>query len=288
MRGIRSRCGFMNRLFQGVLAVACAVLMVPGDAALLAQQATPAAAPAPSRSCSLPDQLDSLVAPIALYPDALLAQTLAASTYPLEIVQLQQWLAKNPNLKDKALVGRGRQAALGSVRPVHGGVPGGRQAPRRRHPVDERSRQRVPRPAVRRHGRRAADAQEGRGQGDARDERAAEGRDEGHREEGGHRHRVREPRRHLRAVLRPGGRLRRADLPVPADLLPLLYPGAAFVSFGFGIAMGAFWGGDVGRLRLGQQQRSTSTSTTTSTGTRQPQRGSGSGKSRRSRAGKSR
>jgi hypothetical protein len=49
------------------------------------------------------DQLDSLVAPIALYPDPLLAQTLAASTYPLEIVQLQQWLAKNPGLKDKAL-----------------------------------------------------------------------------------------------------------------------------------------------------------------------------------------
>lgn len=49
------------------------------------------------------DQLDSLVAPIALYPDPLLAQVLAASTYPLEIVQLQQWLSKNPNLKDKEL-----------------------------------------------------------------------------------------------------------------------------------------------------------------------------------------
>ena len=49
------------------------------------------------------DQLDSLVAPIALYPDPLLAQTLAASTYPLEVIQLQQWMAKNPTLKDKAL-----------------------------------------------------------------------------------------------------------------------------------------------------------------------------------------
>ena len=38
------------------------------------------------------DQLDSLVAPIALYPDPLLAQVLAASTYPLEVIQLQQWL----------------------------------------------------------------------------------------------------------------------------------------------------------------------------------------------------
>ena len=50
-----------------------------------------------------PEQLDSLVAPIALYPDPLLSQTLVASTYPLEIVQLQQWLAKNTQLKDKAL-----------------------------------------------------------------------------------------------------------------------------------------------------------------------------------------
>jgi len=50
-----------------------------------------------------PEQLDSLVAPIALYPDPVLAQALAASTYPLEIIQLQQWQIKNPNLKDKAL-----------------------------------------------------------------------------------------------------------------------------------------------------------------------------------------
>lgn len=50
------------------------------------------------------DQLDSLVAPIALYPDPLLSQVLVASTYPLEIIQLQQWLEKNKNLNDKALV----------------------------------------------------------------------------------------------------------------------------------------------------------------------------------------
>jgi Protein of unknown function (DUF3300) len=49
------------------------------------------------------DQLDSLVAPIALYPDPLLAQVLAASTYPLEIIQLYQWLQKHTDLKDKAL-----------------------------------------------------------------------------------------------------------------------------------------------------------------------------------------
>src|SRR5215471_18664552 len=50
-----------------------------------------------------PQELDSLVAPIALYPDPLLAQTLAASTYPLEVIQLQQWMANNSYLKDQAL-----------------------------------------------------------------------------------------------------------------------------------------------------------------------------------------
>src|SRR5262245_26584284 len=47
------------------------------------------------------DQLDSLVAPVALYPDDLLAQTLVASTYPLELIQLYQWLAKEENKKLK-------------------------------------------------------------------------------------------------------------------------------------------------------------------------------------------
>ena len=50
-----------------------------------------------------PQELDSLVAPIALYPDPLLAQTLAASTYPLEVIQLQQWMNNNKDLQGKAL-----------------------------------------------------------------------------------------------------------------------------------------------------------------------------------------
>ena len=106
MARYRSRRGFARRLSQGGLALACAMLLVPGEeAVLLAQQPTPAAAApaaAPAKVLSA-DQLDSLVAPIALYPDPLLAQTFAASTYPLEIIQLQQWMAKHPELKDKAL-----------------------------------------------------------------------------------------------------------------------------------------------------------------------------------------
>jgi len=62
------------------------------------------AMPAAEQVPKIPDfQLDSLVAPIALYPDPLLSQALVASTYPLEIKQLQQFLYANPSLKDQAL-----------------------------------------------------------------------------------------------------------------------------------------------------------------------------------------
>ena len=45
-----------------------------------------------------PEQLDALVAPIALYPDTLLAQVLMASTYPLEVVQAERWASEHKNL----------------------------------------------------------------------------------------------------------------------------------------------------------------------------------------------
>src|SRR5215831_11468789 len=48
-------------------------------------------------------QLQQLVAPIALYPDALLAQVLTASTYPLEVTMAARWSEKNPDLKGAAL-----------------------------------------------------------------------------------------------------------------------------------------------------------------------------------------
>jgi hypothetical protein len=86
------------------MALLCVALLRPGGPVILAQQDQAAGSQAAPEATKLPnDQLDSLVAPIALYPDPLLAQTLAASTYPLEIIQLQQWMAKHKDLKDKAL-----------------------------------------------------------------------------------------------------------------------------------------------------------------------------------------
>src|SRR5260370_23625464 len=50
-----------------------------------------------------PQELQQLVAPIALYPDALVAQILAASTYPTEIVEVDRWMQSHSNLKDEEL-----------------------------------------------------------------------------------------------------------------------------------------------------------------------------------------
>lgn len=49
------------------------------------------------------EQLDQIVAPIALYSDSLLSQVFMASTYPLEIVEADRWVKKNPDLKGDAL-----------------------------------------------------------------------------------------------------------------------------------------------------------------------------------------
>ncbi|HEV8503146.1 MAG TPA: DUF3300 domain-containing protein [Casimicrobiaceae bacterium] len=76
---------------------------LPAQAPPSTPAATPAtAAPAATKSFSQ-EELDQLLAPIALYPDALLAQVLMASTYPLEIVAAERWVKANPGLKDKAL-----------------------------------------------------------------------------------------------------------------------------------------------------------------------------------------
>ena len=56
-----------------------------------------------------PDQLADLVAPIALYPDPLLSQVLVASTYPLEVVEAQQWLDRNENLEGQRLTDAARE-----------------------------------------------------------------------------------------------------------------------------------------------------------------------------------
>ncbi|MGH9369344.1 MAG: DUF3300 domain-containing protein, partial [Thermoanaerobaculia bacterium] len=102
---VRRRLGAMPG--RSLVAALSALLLAPADSLVYAQQAPEATAAAPATEQEAPklsnDQLDSMVAPIALYPDPLLAQLLVASTYPLDIVEAQQWLGKNSSLKGDEL-----------------------------------------------------------------------------------------------------------------------------------------------------------------------------------------
>ena len=129
------RSKLLRKIGQNALAVLCSFLLLQMGPPLAAQTQQKPDSPVPKASVNTPpeqqeatvkippDQLDSLVAPIALYPDPMLAQVLAASTYPLEIMQLQQWLAKNKDLKDKALVDAVVETTLGPKYPGVGCPP---------------------------------------------------------------------------------------------------------------------------------------------------------------------
>jgi hypothetical protein len=113
------RALFRTQVLRRTVAALCIVSLFHGNSLLLTQskQGNPPATqssnpqasqtsgePAAQETAKLsPEELDSLVAPIALYPDPLLSQTLVASTYPLEVIQLKQWLEKNSGLKEKEL-----------------------------------------------------------------------------------------------------------------------------------------------------------------------------------------
>jgi uncharacterized membrane protein YgcG len=85
----------MSRIISRVLAWLMVVL-IAAPPSLIAQQAEQA--PAIKQ-----EELDQLVAPIALYPDSLVAQILMASTYPLEVVQADRFAKQNKNLKGDGL-----------------------------------------------------------------------------------------------------------------------------------------------------------------------------------------
>src|SRR6478672_6034634 len=115
MKPIASPSAIHSKRPHGIaISLATAILFLASLPAI-AQEPSPSVAPPASTAPQTPvappaeappipnDQLDSLVAPVALYPDPLLAQTLAASTYPLEVIQLKQWLDKNKSLKGQAL-----------------------------------------------------------------------------------------------------------------------------------------------------------------------------------------
>ena len=100
----------IQQLFEGTKRVVVLLLglwIAFSSTSMWAQQQPPPLPP-PGQTLT-PDQLDDLVAPIALYPDELLSQIMVASTYPLEVVQAYQWQQRNPGLTGPALTQAAQQ-----------------------------------------------------------------------------------------------------------------------------------------------------------------------------------
>jgi hypothetical protein len=95
------REAIMIKLTLRLLAVALALALPQLASAQTPPPAQPASAP-PQQLLNA-GQLDALVAPIALYPDALLSEILMAATYPLEVVAADRWVNANKNLQGDAL-----------------------------------------------------------------------------------------------------------------------------------------------------------------------------------------
>ena len=126
--------------------------------------AQPATKPAAPPATFKPEEIEALVAPIALYPDSVLSQVLMASTYPLEIVHAARWVKANPNVKGDAAVKAVREPALGRQREIAGRVPAGARADERQARLDAEARRRLP---------RAGEGRARRGAAVARDERSS-------------------------------------------------------------------------------------------------------------------
>src|SRR5258707_399613 len=86
----------------------------PSAVATAAPAAPPPAAaaePGPPPGAATAQQLQELVSPIALYPDVLVAQILAGSTYPTQVVEADRWMKQNPNLTGDQLASQVNQQA---------------------------------------------------------------------------------------------------------------------------------------------------------------------------------
>src|SRR5271157_117068 len=100
-----------KRVLSAALCLVLTAVTIPIETGAVLLNQDPQAAPAPASSPSYPGQgapmsteeLQSLVAPIALYPDALVAQILSAATFPDQIAVANYWLQQNKDLTGTAL-----------------------------------------------------------------------------------------------------------------------------------------------------------------------------------------
>jgi hypothetical protein len=90
---------FIMRSFQqGAALVLCWCLVMSVRDGFAYQGDASVSAPVPQAAHHSPDQLQQLAAPIALYPDALIAQILAAATYPDQVVEAERWREQHKDL----------------------------------------------------------------------------------------------------------------------------------------------------------------------------------------------
>jgi uncharacterized protein DUF3300 len=90
-------------------AIFVALLLLGAAVVAYSQQNAPPAGSQPVAAPLPPQQLDDLVAPIALYPDPLVGQILAASTYPVEIAEAEQWVRDHPKWKPSKLMSEAKK-----------------------------------------------------------------------------------------------------------------------------------------------------------------------------------
>ena len=104
----------LSKLLRGSCAIATSGALLLSSFPTIAQdQPPPAAQLPPPEGAQQPSQpagqqlgqgeLEKLLAPIALYPDDLVAQILTASTYPIEVVEAERWVSAHPNVHGNAL-----------------------------------------------------------------------------------------------------------------------------------------------------------------------------------------
>ena len=92
-----------------VLSFTIPMMVIPGYAASregpaqFQGQRSVQTVPEPTSGTPSPKELQQLVAPIALYPDGLVAQVLAGSTYPTQVVEAERWIKQNQNLQGDQL-----------------------------------------------------------------------------------------------------------------------------------------------------------------------------------------
>ena len=89
---------FVRVAKRALMLIVIGITMVASGRAVLAGPLAQETAQESQAGQETPEELQQLVAPIALYPDELIAQILAASTYPTQIVQADRWLQQHSNL----------------------------------------------------------------------------------------------------------------------------------------------------------------------------------------------